>query len=156
MKNIKDVILKELIEKQLKDVQTSKKFRYGDIKRISKYITSSIFKEDECCLWNGYITNLNNKNKGTYVNFYFNGKKTALHRLLYINYIESLEENEYLKFSCPNKGKCCNVKHMSRLAEERHPVPIGEVSNKTKNKEVIEHCDSNTSVNDGNFIVSFE
>lgn len=84
------------------------------MKRICKYINNSIFDEDECCLWNGYITNINNTNKGTYVNFYFRNKKVALHRLLYSNFVAPLSSSEYLKFNCNNKGICCNVNHYEK------------------------------------------
>ena len=70
-----------------------------DINRLCNNINSSIFG-DECCIWNGYITNLNNVNKGTYINFYFRHKKVALHRLLYANYVGDISSDEYLKYSC--------------------------------------------------------
>ena len=131
---------KELMSKQIKNVHTTKKLSYNDLKRIAKYISSSIFDENTCCLWNGYITNSNNKNKGTYINFYFRQKKVALHRLLYINFIGDLTNEEYLKFSCPNKGKCCNIHHMQKFHYEK--VSIGSVSvaestgNNSGNKEI--------------------
>ena len=90
-------LLKELIVRQLKNVTYDKKLQYTDLKRICKYINSSIFDENKCCEWNGYITNANNLNKGTYVNFYFRKKKAALHRLLYCNFIGDLSDDEYLK-----------------------------------------------------------
>jgi hypothetical protein len=48
------------------------------------------------------------------VNFYFNGKKCALHRLLYVNFRGKLNDNDYLYFNCNNKGKCCNINHFSK------------------------------------------
>jgi hypothetical protein len=48
------------------------------------------------------------------LNFYFNQKKIALHRLLYLNYIGEILNTEYIKFSCINKGKCCNIHHMKK------------------------------------------
>lgn len=108
-------LFKELISKQLKNVPVNKKLQYTDIKRICKYINSSIFDEKHCCIWNGYITNANNSNKGTYINFYFRKKKAALHRLLYLNFVGSLTKDEYIKFSCENKGKCCNIMHLQKF-----------------------------------------
>lgn len=61
------------------------------------------------------MTNKNNKKKGSYVNFYFNKKKVALHRLLYLNYVDELDSQEYLKFTCNNPGKCCNINHLSKF-----------------------------------------
>jgi hypothetical protein len=110
----KNIFFNELLKKQIVGIPTDKKLNYNDIKRISKFITSSVFEKKKCSLWNGYITNENNNSKGTYINFYFNKKKIALHRLLYINYIGDLSDNEYLKFSCENKGKCCNIHHMKK------------------------------------------
>ncbi len=106
-------VLRELLSKQLKNIDLDKKLQFGDIKRISKYLKESIFS-DKCSIWGGYITNVNKDNKGTYINFYFKEKKVALHRLLYLNFIGELNDNEYLKFSCPNKGKCCNIHHFSK------------------------------------------
>jgi len=117
-KSVKNIdnneLFKELIEKQLKNIDNDKKLQYNDIKRICKYINSSIFDPNKCCIWYGYITNVNNSNKGTYINFYFRKKKAALHRLLYNNFIGELKSNEYLKFNCENKGKCCNIHHLKK------------------------------------------
>ena len=106
-------VLRELLSKQLKNINLDKKLQFGDIKRIAKYLKESIFG-NKCSIWDGYITNSNKDNKGTYVNFYFKEKKVALHRLLYLNFIGELKDNEYLKFSCENKGKCCNINHFSK------------------------------------------
>lgn len=108
-------IFKELLSKQLKNIQPNKKLLFSDLKRICKYIDTSIFDEDNCCIWNGYITNENNASKGTYINFYFKKKKMALHRLLYINFIETLTDSSYLKFNCDNKGNCCNIYHLKKF-----------------------------------------
>lgn len=117
-------LLTELILKQLKNVSQDKKLQYNDLKRICKYVTSSIFDENKCCFWSGYVTNANNtSNKGTYVNFYFRKKKAALHRLLYYNFVGELSEDEYLKFSCENKGKCCNIKHLKKFKYQKKDEP---------------------------------
>lgn len=109
-----DDIFKELIKKQLKNVPPVWKLKISDMKRICKYIDTSIFHDSDCCMWKGYITNMNNQNKGTYVNFYFKNKKVALHRLLYSNFVAPLDSSEYLKFNCNNKGVCCNVNHYEK------------------------------------------
>jgi hypothetical protein len=116
-------LLNELLQKQLKTVPGDKKFRYNDLKRLCKYITSSIFDDDVCSLWKGYVTNTNNVSKGIYINFYFKGKKTALHRLLYINFVGPLTDDEYLKFSCEHKGKCCNVTHLKKFSYVKKEKP---------------------------------
>jgi hypothetical protein len=111
----KTQVISELINKQLDDVPVSKKLQYNDIKRMSKYISGNIFDENTCSLWLGYITNVNNTDKGVYINFYFRGKKAILHRILYSNFVGPLNDNEYLKFTCPNKGKCCNIHHLKKF-----------------------------------------
>lgn len=112
---MKKELLTTLLEKQRKNVPITKKLRYNDMKRLCKYIDKNIFDENVCAIWNGYITNVENVNKGVYINFYFKGKKIALHRLLYINFIGDLADDEYLKYSCENKGKCCNVMHLQKF-----------------------------------------
>ena len=107
-------IFKELIKRQLPDVPTQWKLNINDMKRICKHIDTSIFDKNLCCIWTGYITNMNNSNKGTYVNFYFRCKKVALHRLLYSNFVAPLDSSEYLKFNCDNKGICCNINHYEK------------------------------------------
>lgn len=108
-------VLDELVNKQLRNIDASKKLKYNDLKRISKYVNTTLFDPNKCCLWSGYITNADHTNKGTYVNFYFEGKKIALHRLLYMNFVCDLNDNDYLKFSCENKGKCCNIYHLHKF-----------------------------------------
>jgi len=121
-------IFKELTSKQLKNINSDKKLLFSDLKRICKYIETSIFDKDNCCLWNGYITNANNASKGTYINFYFKKKKVALHRLLYINFVEELTDNSYLKFTCENKGSCCNIHHLNKFNYQKN-------NNKDKDKK---------------------
>ena len=113
-KNENGAIFKELIFKQLDDVPEEWKLNICDMKRICKYIDTSIFSEGSCCKWTGYVTNANNANKGTYVNFYFRNKKVALHRLLYSNFVAPLDRCEYLKFNFGNRGVCCNINHYEK------------------------------------------
>ncbi|QGR54024.1 hypothetical protein [Moumouvirus maliensis] len=126
-------IFKELIKKQLPDVPSQWRLNINDMKRICKYIDTSIFDKNKCCLWNGYITNINNSNKGTYVNFYFRNKKVALHRLLYSNFVAPLNSSEYLKFNCDNKGICCNINHYEKYKYSKNNV--GNTKKEHKNKE---------------------
>lgn len=125
-------LLIELLTKQRKDIETDKKLYLQDIQRICKNINSSIFIPDKCCLWNGYITNLNKSDKGTYINFYFRQKKVALHRLLYMNYIEDLKTHDYLKYTCSNKGLCCNIYHLEKF-KYNNIVNIEESKDNIKN-----------------------
>jgi len=103
-------ILCELINNQRKDVHIDKKLSYNDLKRMSKYLNTSIFG-NECSLWKGYITFIKHDETKSYINFFFRKKKYALHRLLYNNFVNYIDDSEYIKFKCPNKGKCCNINH---------------------------------------------
>jgi hypothetical protein len=107
--NIKKNIYQELITKQRKEIHNLNKLSLNDIKRISNSLEKSIFT-DECSLWTGYVNNINDKS--VYINFFYNGKKQALNRLLYYNFVNDISSNEYLKYNCINKGKCCSIKHM--------------------------------------------
>jgi hypothetical protein len=129
MSKINDKVLSELLSHQLKKVDGYKKLSFSDITRIAKYLDKSIFNTDECVLWKGYVTNCKNKSKGVYVNFYFKQKKYALHRLLYLNYIGSLYDDEYLKFTCPNKGMCCNINHFKKFDNEHELIPKKIIDN---------------------------
>ena len=197
-------ILIELIKYQIKDIPPNKKLSYSDLKRISKYLNSSIFSEkkdifenlnninldeleklnndnisdvdsetksskhdigspdtssflldfgnnlsknsNDCALWNGYITSIKNdsNDKNFYINFYYNGKKYALHRLLYINFIGLLDDNEYIKFRCINKGKCCNINHFYKIRPES---PLLKPIDNIPKKKILDNIIVNFNVN---------
>jgi hypothetical protein len=128
--------LKELLINQLKNVNPNKKLNYGDIKRISKFLSNSIFHDTACSLWNGYITNEKNQTKGTYINFYFNKKKIALHRLLFLNYIGEISNKEYIRFTCENKGKCCNINHMKKYSYNRNFLKVNNLNNNNNQNNI--------------------
>lgn len=149
-------IFKELIKRQLPDVPSQWRLNINDIKRICKYISTSIFDEKNCCTWNGYITNMNNSNKGTYVNFYFRNKKVALHRLLYSNFMATLDSSEYLKFNCENKGICCNVYHYEKYKYSKNCNIIKKEPRQKENKNNIKNV-SIVGADDGeNLIIDFD
>jgi len=133
-------ILNELFIKQLKNITSNKKLSYCDIQRISKFLKVSIFGST-CSLWTGYITNDKNINKGVYINFYYNKKKIALHRLLYANYVGEISDKEYIKYNCINKGKCCNIHHMSKFTYKKND----NLTYKTK-KDGIQQIDTNLTL----------
>ena len=135
-----DTILVELIKNQKKNIPVDKKLLHNDLKRISKYLTNSIFG-NECSMWTGYVTVIKNDEKNSYVNFYYCGKKYALHRLLYQNFIGELLDSEYIKFKCPNKGKCCNISHFYKINKNENP---DNPDNKNElNKQQIETNEEN-------------
>lgn len=111
----KNSIFQELIKNQRKNVLPDKKLQLTDLKRMSTYLKNSIFT-DECSIWGGYITQF--KNNSFYINFFFNGKKQALHRLIYINFIDNIKDSEYLKYTCENKGKCCCINHLKKASND--------------------------------------
>ena len=145
-----DDIYLELIQKQRKECKDSKKLNLSELKRISKNLDTSIFSEDSCSIWTGYITNNTSDVKPSYINFYFRNKKIALHRLLYENYIENLDKNQYLKYNCKNKGICCNVNHIEVVNSNKNEK-INKIESKQDKDEDKEKEDKNT-----NLIVNFD
>ena len=114
-KNSKNKLFIELVNRQI-DPET-KKLDVKSLQRISRNIDKSIFGS-ECVIWKGYITYI----KGTdvhYINFFFNKKKHALHRLLYLNFVGPINNNEYIKYSCECKGRCCNVNHLYKINQKK-------------------------------------
>ena len=118
----KNQFLIDMIHKQRRNLQFQYKLEFGDIKRIINNINNNPFNNN-CCVWNGYITN-GTKEKAKYVNFYFKHRKIALHRLLYINYVADINDTQYLKFTCQNKGTCCNINHIEKFNEYDVEIPI--------------------------------
>ena len=131
---VKKNLLNELMTKQLKNITPSKRLRYKDLTRIAKNLSSTIFGEDTCSIWDGYVTNVNNEKKGVYINFYFKQKKVALHRLLYSNFVGQIEDDEYLKFSCDNRGKCCNINHLVKYEKKQEYVERETIKEEKKEK----------------------
>jgi len=158
-----NILLKELINNQLKSTPLNKKLTYSDFKRIIKYIDVSLFDDNKCCLWNGYITNSKpEKNyKGAYINFYFKKKKVALHRLLFINFKEHISDNDYIKYTCDNKGGCCNINHMVKFTYNSilpSQLTCKEVKQNTKNdkNEKSKILDEINSENEEDFVLGFK
>ena len=113
----KNKILVELVNNQKQSIENDKKLDVKSLQRISRNVEGSLFG-DKCILWQGYITYISSTDVH-YINFFFNGKKHALHRLLYLNYIGDVKKNEYLKYTCPNKGKCCNINHIIKINSKK-------------------------------------
>ena len=113
----KTAILDEMAKKQIKHIDDDKMLSYRDMTRIVKNINTSIFAQNSCCIWTGFVTNVWN-HKSTFINFYFKKKKVALHRLLYNNFVGPISDTEYIKYSCNNKGRCCNVLHFLKSSKD--------------------------------------
>jgi hypothetical protein len=108
-----------LLQKQLSNLSTDKRLSPKDLQRICKNLKTSPFNKNDCCLWEGNLINQKRQEKGRYINFYFRKKKAALHRLLYLNYVGPLADDEYLKYLCPNKGYCCNINHLQKFQGQK-------------------------------------
>lgn len=130
MNNNQNIIFQELIKNQRKNLPPERKLNLSDLKRLSTYLSKSIFIE-ECSIWNGYITEF--KNNTFYINFFFSGKKHALHRLLYFNFIADISSNEYLKHNCANKGRCCSLNHIKKFNQDEHDEGNSKTSTEASN-----------------------
>ena len=115
----------KLINLQRPNCQVDKLLSEKDLKRIFNRTGGIVNTTNECILWQGYITH----NKIDYINFYFKGKKCALHRILYINFKGKLNDNDYLEFICEdksNKGRCCNINH---IVKKRYIKKLNLINN---------------------------
>ena len=153
----KNKLLIELINKQRTNIDSSKKLDIKDLHRICKNLNSSIFANtDSCCLWCGYVTNIANSNT-KYINFFFKKKKYALHRLLYENFVDNIDKSEYLRFTCENKGVCCNLNHITKIGKKllneddnEETSYVEKSSNETKKDIVLnKKNDSEKSLEEG-------
>jgi hypothetical protein len=113
--------------------------------RIVKNINTSIFSPTSCCIWTGYVTNVWN-HRSTFINFYFKKKKVALHRLLFNNFVEPISDTEYIKFSCNNRGRCCNVLHFIKLSKD----DINNESDNNNSDIIMDEEDNDDNNNDNN------
>ena len=134
--NNKNSILEKLINNQKENIELKSKLVLSDLKRLTNHLQYDIFG-NECSLWNGPIIITNNKE---YISFFINGKKVSLNRILYKNFIDDLDENEYLKYSCSNKGRCCTLKHFykvnKKVKEEKKEETI-KVEEKKKKSNIV-------------------
>jgi len=138
----KNKILVELVNNQKQNIENEKKLDVKSLQRISRNVEGSLF-EDKCILWQGYITYISSTDVH-YINFFFNGKKHALHRLLYLNFIGDVKKNEYLKYTCNNKGKCCNINHIIKINSKKtleleNSVNETNIEDNEKNNETKEN-----------------
>jgi len=111
-----DTIKKNILDRILPDTFTNR-ITSREVLRMLKNIDGNIFG-NECVVWKGHLTNVNNPRKGIHINFFFRDKKLALHRLLYHNLVEHIEKSTYIAYTCKNKGKCLCLKHMKHKKKE--------------------------------------
>lgn len=140
----KDHIYEELCELQCQDCEDRFKFQKKHLKRLTKYIDSSIVG-DECCMWTGYICNTK-KNRIPHINFNINNKKYNLHRLIGYNFL-GMKSNQYIKYTCENKGRCLNINHYQLFDYLNGYVPkIKESIVKLKKTIVVDQEDLNLNL----------
>ena len=142
------IILSSLIKNQREHISLDKKLSFKDLNRISYNLTTNIFT-NECSIWNGYITNINSKKKNCYISFFFKNKKVSLHRLLFANYTEDINDNEYIKYICNNKGKCCTINHMKKTLKDDYSINKDDDSI-NKDDDSINKYDNNINKDDDN------
>lgn len=147
----KNDILNELLKNQKKDVYYANKLTYRDLNRITKYIDKSIF-DKECCIWKGYISTMNNNNH--YINFFFKDKKVNLHKLLYSNFIGTINKNEYIKFTCENPGKCCNINHLIKYISADKKIEENKLID-DENNEKTDKSTNEENINSDDFKIIF-
>ena len=128
-----DIIFNNLLNNQKKNIFNNR-LEYSDLKRISNNLSTCIFDKNECSIWKGSSITINDN---TYVNFYFNGKKKSLQRLLYENYVGKIS-NQYINYTCENKGLCCNINHFS-------VKPKKIKKNNINNKKLEDQTDNDTN-----------
>ena len=136
----KQEIIDKLFANHLPEVKQQYRLNSKDIVRLASYISTDPFSETECCKWKGAISKSSHQSK--YINFWFNKKKQALHRILYLNYKGELSKNKYLRFNCQNtnmRGICCNINHLE-LINKDNDIDIDTYNNKNetskKNKKI--------------------
>ncbi len=100
-----------LIKKQRKNISMIGNYgrlSFDDIKRLDKYIVENIFSSQKCIIYKGEV-------KKNYATVSYKAKKVSLHRLLYHNYIDDINEIDQIIFYCDNKSICCNLLHFGIL-----------------------------------------
>jgi hypothetical protein len=158
----KSAILDEMVNNQKKNIDDNKTLSYRDMSRIVKNINTSIFSPTSCCIWTGYVTNVWN-HKSTFINFYFKKRKVALHRLLYNNFIGPISDTEYIKFSCNNRDRCCNILHFVKLSKDdiiednnNSDAIIDDIEEETNDDNNEEQTIPKTYLDPSTFIINFD
>lgn len=105
-----DIIMDELNNKQINNINHKYYLTYFDKMRIRSKIRNSIFDNNNCTYFYGYITHSIKYNSYNVCIFY-NNKKVMLKRLLYHNYIGYLNSNDKVTNTC-NNICCININHI--------------------------------------------
>ncbi len=113
-------ILKQLSDRQRKNIDSNIRLSAHDLEKMSEKLSNSIFDTEQCSFWNVKEKKSKIKSPQPYIFYYLNGKKMPVYRLLYCNFIDDLPKNKYLKCRCHNKGWCCNLNHL-KLVNQASP-----------------------------------
>jgi hypothetical protein len=127
----KNVLVDEMINKQLKNINILEKLTFKELLRITKNINTSLFGK-HCCLWEGYYIEKKNKK---YINFFFHRKKRLLKRLLYVNFIGKLNNTNYIRTTCGN-DLCCNINHIIMINNNTNINTTNSNINNDNNKTI--------------------
>lgn len=97
-------IMNDHLKKQRSNCPDNLKIDKKTINRILKLCNNGDIFGNMCVLWNGYV------NRSNELPLYFKKTKKNLIRLLYINFVDDLKKNQYLKRICGTK-KCICLNH---------------------------------------------
>lgn len=100
----------ELMKNQLSNVDPNHYLHYMDKLRYRNKIKTNPFDINKCCWYYGYVRRTKLTNYYS-VHIYYNKHKPLLKRLLYRNYIGSLNSNDKVTNIC-NNIFCVNIRHL--------------------------------------------
>ena len=121
--------------REVPDIGLYGKLNFEDLKRVDKSISGDITNSKDCCLYNGTVVGEN------YSTFSYKGKKTSLIRILYHNLVADNKPDMKVKWSCENKGLCCNLSHFDMVSKET--PKIEEISECVRDFDAKEENDEN-------------
>ena len=124
-----------LQRKDVPDIGLYGKLSFEDLKRIDRCSLGDITKSKDCCLFVG------NTVSNTYCTFSFRGKKTSIIRMLYHNFKGDINSDAHIKYTCENKGNCCNLSHFE-LNMKKAPKKE-EISDNERDSHANEKDDEN-------------
>lgn len=130
--------LRNLLCSQRKDIPDKGlygKLQFEDMKRLDMCISGDIIISDKCCLYIGQTVS------NRYCTFSFRGKKTSILRMLYHNFVDDIEPDLRLKYTCENKGLCCNLSHFDMESEETPEIEesLNEQRENPENEKIEEN-----------------
>lgn len=120
----KNKLMIKLCKFQRKGLSNEIKLNPKDHMRIIKFITDYKLFSNKCILWSGYKY----KRFKYCITFYLNGKKRNIVRILFINYIDNLNNDEILRNTC-NTERCVNPFHYKKEKINISNIETVEIKN---------------------------